>query len=70
MTLSRGRGCGECYDSGYKGRIAIHELIEADSMLQKLVMKNSSRDELTEYLLDDPLKIAHRWVIFNDGQGS
>ena len=64
VMLSRGRGCGECYDSGYKGRIAIHELLEADNNLQKLVMTNASRDELTEYLYQ-----ADVATLFQDGLG-
>jgi type IV pilus assembly protein PilB len=64
VTLSRGRGCGECYDSGYKGRIAIHELLEADNSLQKLVMRNSSRDELRQYLADIEVE-----TLFRDGMG-
>ena len=50
VKLLRGRGCGTCYDSGYRGRIAIHELIEVDTELQRLVVSNPSRDELDAYL--------------------
>ncbi len=50
ITLLRGRGCGECYDSGYRGRVAIHELVECDSDLQRLIVSNPSRDELDAYL--------------------
>ncbi len=27
---SRGRGCTKCYDSGYRGRIGVYELLECD----------------------------------------
>ena len=37
MKLVQGRGCEECYDSGYKGRIGIHEVLEADTQLQDLI---------------------------------
>ncbi len=50
VKLLRGRGCGTCYDSGYRGRVAIHELIEADTELQRLIVQNPSRDELDTYL--------------------
>jgi type IV pilus assembly protein PilB len=50
IRLARGRGCDQCYDSGYKGRIGIHETIEADSAMQSLIMSNPGRDELSEYL--------------------
>ena len=50
IKLLRGRGCGSCYDSGYRGRVAIHELIECDSDLQRLIVSDPSRDELDAYL--------------------
>ncbi len=50
VRLARGKGCDECYDSGYKGRIGIHEVLRTDPDLQKMIISNPSRDELTEYL--------------------
>jgi type IV pilus assembly protein PilB len=64
VMLAKGRGCTQCYDSGYKGRMAIHELIAADSRLQKLIMTNASRDELREYLM-----AAEIQTLFKDGLG-
>jgi type IV pilus assembly protein PilB len=49
--LLRGRGCGSCYDSGYRGRVAIHELVECDADLQRLIVSSPSRDELDRYLV-------------------
>ncbi len=48
--LVRGRGCQNCYDSGYKGRMAIHEILETDPGLQRLIVANASRSDLDEYL--------------------
>ncbi|MGI9203368.1 MAG: ATPase, T2SS/T4P/T4SS family [Woeseiaceae bacterium] len=50
VKLAKGNGCEDCYDSGYKGRIGIHEVLKTDAELQKLIISNPSRDELTEYL--------------------
>ena len=50
VTLARGRGCDECYDSGFKGRMGIHEILKTDAELQKLIISSPSRDELTDYL--------------------
>ncbi len=50
IRLARGRGCPECYDSGYKGRASIHEILEVDQELQKLIMVNPSRDVLSDYI--------------------
>jgi len=50
VKLARGKGCETCYDSGYKGRMGIHELLTTDGDLQKLIISNPTRDDLTDYL--------------------
>ena len=50
IKLARGKGCETCYDSGYKGRMGIHELLTTDGDLQKLIISGPSRDDLTDYL--------------------
>jgi type IV pilus assembly protein PilB len=50
VQLAKGRGCSECYDSGYMGRAGIHEVLEITPELQRLVMSNPSRDELNNYI--------------------
>lgn len=49
VMLARGRGCKECYDSGYKSRIAIHELTPITTELQQLIIQNPSLDVLENY---------------------
>ena len=48
--LYRGRGCRECYDSGYKGRLGVHETLKTDTDLQNLIMSNPGREELTDFM--------------------
>ncbi len=62
VHLVRGRGCPECYDSGYRGRIGIHEVLQADEELQRLVTSNPGREELTQYLKDRDIG-----TLFHDG---
>jgi type IV pilus assembly protein PilB len=62
VRLYKGRGCPACYDSGYKGRIAMHEILEADGELQKLMIGNPSRDALERYIREHDLK-----TLFDDG---
>ncbi len=50
ITLARGKGCETCYDSGYKGRMGIHEVLRTDGELQRLIISSPSRDELTDFL--------------------
>ena len=62
VRLSKGRGCEQCYDSGYRGRLGIHEIIEADNNLQRLIVSNASREELTEFMKQHDVK-----NLFDDG---
>lgn len=50
IRLSKGKGCPACYDSGYKGRMGIIELLEVDVGLQTLILKNPSIDSLKSHL--------------------
>ena len=62
IRLYRGRGCSECYDSGYKGRIGIYEALQANADLQQLIITNPSRDDLDEYIEKSKIK-----TLFKDG---
>lgn len=46
FQLARGRGCEECYDSGYKGRVGIYELLCVDEPLKNLVLNNPTTDSV------------------------
>jgi type IV pilus assembly protein PilB len=52
VQLAQGKGCPACYDSGYKGRIAIIELLEMETGLQSLILKNPSIDALRNYIVE------------------
>ena len=49
VRLARGRGCTACYDSGYRGRMGIHEIIESTDALRRLMIRNPSKDELQAF---------------------
>ncbi len=44
--LHRGRGCGSCNSTGYRGRIAIHEVLSIDDHLRQLITNTASVEEL------------------------
>jgi type IV pilus assembly protein PilB len=62
VMLSRGRGCSECYDSGFKSRLAIHELIPTTPSLQQLILQNPSLDALESYRIEQQVP-----SLFEDG---
>ncbi|MCH2138398.1 MAG: Flp pilus assembly complex ATPase component TadA [Phycisphaerales bacterium] len=41
-TFHRGKGCGECNGSGYKGRLALFEILELDDTMRELIMNQAS----------------------------
>jgi general secretion pathway protein E len=43
----RGAGCETCLGSGYRGRVAIFELMETNEELRKLIMRDADAGELT-----------------------
>ncbi|MBM6619758.1 GspE/PulE family protein [Bacillus suaedaesalsae] len=46
-----GRGCKACNDTGYKGRLAIHEVLVIDDQMRSMMMNNNSVHSLREYAL-------------------
>jgi type II secretory ATPase GspE/PulE/Tfp pilus assembly ATPase PilB-like protein len=46
FTLMRGVGCEACNGTGYKGRIAIHELLISSEGLKKLIRSKAGVDEM------------------------
>jgi type IV pilus assembly protein PilB len=62
-TVVRGRGCGTCNMTGYKGRIAIHELMVMTEEMKRVILNREPMSRLREYavknkmifLLDDGL---------------
>ncbi|MEI2664587.1 GspE/PulE family protein [Rossellomorea sp. LJF3] len=66
MTIDRivrGKGCASCNMTGYKGRMAIHEVLVVNDEMKRIIMNNQSLNTLREvalknktiFLLDDGL---------------
>lgn len=46
LLFYRGKGCKQCGNGGYKGRIGIYETLEITEEISELILKNASRSEL------------------------
>jgi type II secretory ATPase GspE/PulE/Tfp pilus assembly ATPase PilB-like protein len=46
FALFRGRGCAGCYQTGYKGRIGLHELLVATDEIKRLIHARAPVSEL------------------------
>ena len=47
--LFRGRGCDVCHNSGYKGRMALFEIMHMNDQLREMIMKRASTNILREH---------------------
>lgn len=50
--VTEGAGCDSCRGTGYRGRMAIHELMVIDDQVKKLMMNNASMREIKDYVKD------------------
>jgi type IV pilus assembly protein PilB len=50
IRLFKGKGCTACYDSGFKGRLGIFELLKTHESLRSLILQNPSLDTLQAHL--------------------
>jgi type IV pilus assembly protein PilB len=46
LRLFHGRGCERCSNTGYKGRIALYEVMEIDDEVREIILSGSSGAEL------------------------
>lgn len=52
VLFYRGRGCQQCGNSGYKGRLGIYEILEVDDKMQQLILTKASRDALQKAAIE------------------
>jgi len=45
-------GCDDCFNTGYKGRVLIAEMVQLDSQLRKAILAKADLDELENILKD------------------
>jgi type IV pilus assembly protein PilB len=46
VTIMKGRGCGTCNNTGYKGRVALYEVMPFTDPLKELVLQGASAAEI------------------------
>lgn len=48
-SVRRGSGCPHCSGTGYRGRIAIHEVIAIDRPLRRMISRGAETEEIEDY---------------------
>ena len=49
-TLFRGKGCRNCHDTGYAGRMGCHEVIAVDDGLRRLIARGADSNQMLDYV--------------------
>jgi len=62
IKLFRARGCPICAETGFKGRMGVHELLTLSEDLKPLIDKRVSSDEIKKQAVKDGMK-----TLFEDG---
>lgn len=47
--IRRGSGCPHCSNTGYRGRIAIHEVLAVDNEIRRMIVRKASVEEISTY---------------------
>ncbi len=53
ITLWRPKGCSKCNNTGYKGRLGIHELLECTDNMKALIKKKADIDLIRRQAIED-----------------
>ena len=56
FTLYRAKGCDKCNNSGYKGRVGLHELLEGTDAVKKNIQEHARVAEMFATALDDGMR--------------
>ena len=56
VTVFKAMGCSECNNIGYKGRIAVYEIMEVDREIRELIAKNENSDNIKDIAIKNGMK--------------
>jgi type II secretory ATPase GspE/PulE/Tfp pilus assembly ATPase PilB-like protein len=56
LTLYRPKGCDACGNSGYKGRVGLHELMVGNDSIKRLIQERSRVSDLLAQALEDGMR--------------
>jgi len=70
QTFYRGKGCENCSYTGYRGRTAIHEVLENSDEIRELVLQNATSDQIRAMARKQGMRILREdgWLKILRGQ--
>ena len=67
--MFHGAGCTKCHRTGYRGRMAIHEVLSIDTSLRELIVRNADAGELARCAEQNGMKTLYQDGILKVNQG-
>lgn len=56
---NKGRGCSNCFNTGYRGRAAVYEVLTVDNALRTLIRQEASVEEIIEQARAGGMKLLY-----------
>jgi len=69
IKLSKAAGCPKCLDSGYKGRLGLHELLEGTDAIKALVKRKAEIELIRKQAIEDGMTTLKQDGILKCFQG-
>lgn len=65
----KGKGCKECSNTGYKGRVAIYEVMRITPGIKALILKDAASDDIKKQAIKDGMKTLRMSALIKFSQG-
>src|SRR5579885_311764 len=69
VKIQKGKGCGVCNNTGYKGRTGLYEVMEVDDEIKELVLVGASAVELKKKAIERGMITLRRSGLIKVSQG-
>ncbi len=69
IKIYHGKGCDICANTGYKGRVAIYEVLQVTPKIRELVLRNASSDDIKKQAIKDGMKTLRMCALTKVAQG-
>jgi len=60
LRFYRGAGCDKCRNTGYRGRLGIHELLEMSEGVKNTILESSDSDSIKKQALKEKMITLRR----------
>lgn len=69
IKVYHGKGCETCNNTGYKGRVAIYEVLSVTPKIRELILRNASSDDIKKQAIRDGMKTLRMSALTKVAQG-